>query len=63
MHNVKKINSIFIYLYPGKCGVGSSLFRFDCLKGANCIRLVDEFYESSQHFFFFWNKGQIQDDF
>ena len=42
-------NSTYIYLYPGKCGVRSSLFRFYCLKGANCICL-DEFYESDPAF-------------
>ena len=53
---MEKNNSTYIYLYPGKCGVRSSLFRFYCLKGANYIRLDDEFYESTQ--FFFLNKGR-----
>ena len=51
---MKKNNSTYIYLYPGKCGVRSSLFWFYCLKRANCICLDDEFYESDPAFFFFF---------
>ena len=45
-------NNTYIYLYPGKCGVRSSLFRFYCLKGANCICLDDEIYESDPALFY-----------
>ena len=36
--------------------------RFYCLKGANCICLDNELYESNTAFFFM-NQGRIQDDF
>ena len=50
-----------IYLYPGKCVVRPSLFRFYCLKGANYICLENNFYEL--HLIVFMNQSRIMDDF